>query len=481
MKYRSTTFVPVKATHLATRTVLYNSLLVAGPELLEQSIFTPQRDGEVIRFVEHFDPSWRKSHLGMGRHLSLPPFQTKGVGVTIPSLSHEFGEAAGNLGLADAIKSFILANLLDASLPAGCVYPVSVQQRMGQDEKHLGVLTRLQDGPRLSAIGPTIMEDEKRELLFYLREKFRSDDFRGIQKQVMASYASLAYLTGLTNATPDNLLLDGRCVDEESIFWPDYLGKLALYLEVHWENGDEGNWAKARVRSSSFSEAESAIKNTLRAFTYLLGPEVLSEDDAFNAFYEHLEMMTEEVSLTSIWKQKLPTENLSMWMKEKEADGWEVTKSEGYGDNLFGVNLTRPLAARKDLGDQFNRIQRTTLQSQVQKLLNLAGNFSSPLDASSLSDALFTWIGWTAYYVPVRSDGEGRPVPNRMSASSFWEETFRKWPALVGEKIRLHAWNGTGEISLRPGQEPQGDIIPVFFEVENHHFHAMKTIITSQK
>jgi hypothetical protein len=192
-------------------------------------------------------------------------------------------------------------------------------------------------------------------------------------------------------------------------------------------------------------------------------------------------MMTNEVSLSSVWEQKLPAENLSAWIRQREAEGWKVTKTERYGNNLFGINLTRLLSATPDLGDRFNRLQRTTLHSQVQKILKLAENFPSPIDANSLSDVLFTWIGRTAYYVPVKSDDGGRPVPNRMSASAFWEETFRRSPGLMEKNVRLHAWNGNEEVQLLPGQEPSGEILPMYFEVGGRHFAARKTIIIAQK
>jgi hypothetical protein len=453
-------------------------LEIPDAQFLEKMIFTPDPDGDLKLWVELFHPVWQRPQAGSGRHLSIPPLQMKGVGTTLPQDSDDYGAFKGTLGLSDAIRSFILSCLIDSSIFTGSVLPVSVQQQKGDARKHFGIYSRFLDFPRLAGIGPDLDAAEKNELIEALKQNFPGSTLSGIQKQIIASHAAMVFLTGVTNATADNLLLDGRCIDEETLDWPDRYGELSLHLEILWEAGSEWNWEKGKLRTSSFSQAATAIDNSLRAFSFLMDKkDVITREEAKEIFYQHLLALSDDPSLVEIWRQDLRSEDLSAWMKNLLSSDWEVVGKKDCGNKIFSVKLTKKLRTANNLAMAFNGPERSLLNLQVQKFHKLTLDPSSAIDPASYSRLIFTWIGRSAFVLPVRSDKNGNPVPNEMSWQEFWDFTLRKWPGLSGESVGLCAWDGQNEIILTRDRAPRNNIIPLYLTSGSHLIHSYKTII----
>lgn len=157
---------------------------------------------------------------GAGRHVLLKNAQLKSIGRNVLCVNEDYFHSWGGMVIQDALKAYVTAYYIDsrAKLPA---------------LKHLGMFTYesklagvtcaviLRDAQtfRLGQLFPNTLNDgEKVVVRMHLEDFFKSTDPHKMLDAIMDNYLH-GYSIGIRYEalSPDNLLIDGRWIDTESV------------------------------------------------------------------------------------------------------------------------------------------------------------------------------------------------------------------------------------------------------------------------
>lgn len=157
---------------------------------------------------------------GAGRHVLLKNAQLKSIGRNVTCINEDYFHSWGGMVIRDALKAYVTAHYIDERCKLKSL-------------KHLGMFTYkdkiknvqcaviLRDAQtfRLSQLYPnTLSESEKVIVKNHLHQFFGTDDPIMMIKTIMDNYIH-GFSVGISYeaVSPDNLLIDGRWIDTESV------------------------------------------------------------------------------------------------------------------------------------------------------------------------------------------------------------------------------------------------------------------------
>lgn len=444
-----------------------------------------------LLLTELFSPIWERT-LGGARNLLIGGVQMKGCGLTLPVPSYNFINGSGVYGLAMALKAFIYAGLMDSSLPLGSNRAIAVQWApWGSDVNPLGIYLRELRLPRMIQVGPELSQEDLQNIREEIRSQSGTDSAREFLEIFTAQLAAMVSLGGRSNFSPDNVLINGQFIDEETWYWPKDLRSIRLSFEFE---GDEmvADWKESTFSSSTFLLLRNSIHHVHKYSRFLYPPEsVPSVSEIEDMFFSSLGKVLPGENLRPVWgkglelSQKFHPGAFQVWLRELESAGWSF-EVEHFKNNCFGLNLMKPRSESPSLGiaQDFNSQPRTDFWKVAIKLSKLS---PSETDPDEVTNSLQRLIGTSGFVLPKRFlRGKGM-VENRFELEEFMALTYEKWPQLKKLSVDLTVWDGKGELVLpqfSPATRLSGDCIPLYFTVslgqKTHILPALKTILTGK-
>lgn len=254
--------------------------------------------GCVLGAVELFNRRWCIS-LGSSRGVSLSRYTLKGVGITLPTWSLDHRDASGVLERPYGIFSFMVSHIMDSVLPLGAVRAAGV---LFLKKQNTAILIREACAPRLSQVFFDQNLMEKKKLRLYLENTFSTNCPKAMLKRVIEQLATCYFLGGGGVGAPDNILIDGKIIDEEDWVIPSASSNVVCW-RVNFKSQKASNpielLEEGEYLDSSFSLLSSCLKAFIETYQEIFEIE-LSYRDAYDCFVNELDSLGG--SLGEKWK-----------------------------------------------------------------------------------------------------------------------------------------------------------------------------------
>ncbi|MFL5784782.1 MAG: hypothetical protein ACJ76H_09250 [Bacteriovoracaceae bacterium] len=438
-----------------------------------------------VILTEIFSPTWGYL-LGSSRGLLIGNVQMKGCGISLPPPGFKFTHGSGIFSLGLSIKSFIFSGLMDSTVPLGSNQAIAAQRApWGDSASPLGIYLRVMKVPRIIQVGPELGPEGLSYVRSMIESELKVNTARKYLELYTAQLGSMVALSGAANCTPDNLLINGQFIDEESWFWPKDLGSKKFSFEFECEPG-KLDWKTASFRTSTFLRMKGALE-TLHKFAELIygAHETPDFDEVSEMFSSHVNGFIPDWE--AAWPKGLTlsenfrTEDFLSWQKALELDGW-TSESEFYKDQGAAIHFSKPRISSEDLAGKFNSRARPDFTNYAVKLSKLP----EQIEATDLSNNIQKLIGSSGFILPLRFLPRKGLVKNVLSVGEFLELSYKRWPALKGNRIDMIVWDGTSERTLSditPLTKLDRNCVPLSFEVhsngKSYALACLKTILTA--
>ncbi len=385
--------------------------------------------GLFIGMTELFHPHWDTVNIGSSRNALLSEIQIKGCGRTLPvnNLLHTF--SSGTSLISQSVHSFLIAQILDTTLPLGAL-PAHAVFLDPESEDGKSLYLRTADSVRMAQIPGQPVPSEILHMRSILQKIHPGCSPSEIVSRVMAQYASNAFLGGILQSTPDNLLLDGRPIDEEDWHWPRKLGQLAIDISFEFDGDIPNdtspqnlNWERVRNVTTTFSVFRKSIRLFLEGLGRVIQHEV-SQSSAEEKFHHHLKSLWSKFgiapeSFTRLWEEG------SRIQDGKSAELW-ISKYSPEWHYRFGTSMPKrkyffilspsPIEETNALTDR----NYGAAFGAYQKLGVLKDN------SFQLSRKLLSVAARASHWLPLTVDLRGDTVPNLKSLEGWWTEEMRR-------------------------------------------------------
>jgi hypothetical protein len=439
-----------------------------------------------VILTEIFSPTWGYL-VGSSRGLLIGNVQMKGAGISLPPPGFKFIHGSGIFSLGLALKSFIFSGLMDSTVPLGSNHAIAVQRApWGDSESPLGIYLREMKVPRIIQVGPELGDEGLSYVRSLIESELKVNSAGKYLELYTAQLGSMVALSGAANCTPDNLLINGQFIDEESWFWPKDLGSKKFSFEFECEPGNL-DWKTAKLRTSTFLRMKDALQ-TLHKFAELIygSQETPGFDEVNRMFSSHVNGIIPDWE--GAWPEGLAvsesfrTEEFLSWLKALELDGWS-TEYEFYKDGNAAIHFSKPRMTSEDLAGKFNSRARPDFTNYSVKLSKLP----QQIEATDLSNNIQKLIGSSGFILPLRFISGRGLVKNALSMKEFLELSYKKWPALKGMRVDMVVWDGTSELTLSDVSlqtKLDRSCVPLSFEAhsngKSYALACLKTILTTE-
>lgn len=161
------------------------------------------------------------SNIGAGRHVLLKNIHLKGIGRNSLSIQEEFSHSWGGMMIKDALKSILIDQYAQkrSSLGTLKIFGAFIYDQLQTNGVPYCVLVRDSKSYRLAQLNPMFLSlEEKEKIKVFLYDHFKSTDPSVMLFKIVDHYIH-SYRSGIKykSISPDNLLIDGRWIDTESI------------------------------------------------------------------------------------------------------------------------------------------------------------------------------------------------------------------------------------------------------------------------
>ncbi len=442
-----------------------------------------------LLLTEIFSPSWDRT-LGGARNLLIGGIQMKGCGLTLPPPVYNHVNGSGVCALSLALKAFIFSGLMDSTIPLGSNRSISVQWvHWGSENRPLGIYLRELKVLRMIQVGPELSQEEVSNLREEINSQLGINSAREFFELITSQLAAMVVIGVRANCSPDNILINGHFLDEETWFWPKDLGSMRIYFES--EGQGSFDWEKeVNFSTSTFLLLRNAIYHVHKFAQFIFNPkEFPPVSDVEEMFHSHIRVAIPEWDPRTLWKEGLElsenftTEKFRAWLKNLENDGWSH-EVEHFKDKGFGLNLTKPRTKSSGLAERFNSQGRPDFWKIAVKLSKLDSEKTDPED---LNNMLQRFIGASGFVLPFRFVRGQGIVKNTFGLSEFLGLTFEKWPQLKDKIMDLTVWDGNTEViypEVKSTTKLVNDCVPLSFTVRGFGdkdcvLPCLKTILRS--
>ena len=458
------------------------------PKFSEAEDFESFVKSKHLLLAEIFSPTWDRT-LGSSRNLLVGGVQMKGCGLTLPAPAYHYVNSSGVYGLSFALKAFIYSGLMDTTVPLGSNRSISVQSvDWGSEKNPLGIYLRELKVLRIIQVGSELTQEELAEVREDLRSQLGISSARELFELFTAQLAAMVAIGGRANCSPDNILINGQFMDEETWFWPENLGNITLYFESEGNGGLE--WEKTNFATSTFLLLRNSLHHIHKFANILFEnkdvPHVKVIEDLF---IFHMKEIISGWNPEVMWKEGLDlsenytTEKFQTWLKHLETQGWSYD-IEHFKDKGFGINLKKNRGHEPGLAGDFNRLARPDFWKIAVKLSKLSPENDDPEELNNMLQRL---VGASGFVLPNRFVKGRGLVKNTLGVSEFLDMTFEKWPLLKNKKMDLTVWDGHTETVISDFTRSSvltATCVPLYFSVRGlgeklHVLPCMKTILTS--
>ncbi len=173
---------------------------------------------------------------GSSRHALGTNYQFKGIGRNPLAHAEDYYHSWGGYVSRDALRSLLCDKIISERTKLGCVRTDALfkYEESFIDKTPLVLAVREANCYRLSQIIPSfISESEKNILLSSLFERFKTKNLESILNQVIEHYVH-AFSCGVVHRSisQENLTLDGRFIDTDSVEFSEEIGPCPLYIKL---------------------------------------------------------------------------------------------------------------------------------------------------------------------------------------------------------------------------------------------------------
>lgn len=418
-----------------TNTLKDISLRVSGlPNTSDEIFFKKSFHGKILGMCELFNKEWNTHNIGSARNALLSKLQYKGVGRTLPVNSFDHLMASGKLSLSEAVHSFIISQLCLVTFPLASL-PIQAVYMEGNSDSNDSFIVRSNDAIRVAQISDRLDSDELTYLLLHLQQYFPGSSTKVIIEKIMAQYAAISFLGSEFTSSADNLLLNGKILDEESWIWPQELGELRMVVTCRMKDDLKGmsqiDWDKVYDVKSSFEILDQAVQKLLKAFNHL-GLETPSLTDSRKMFLNHL------TALFSINRELSKNQIEDLWSRSLELSSMNAAELKRWAENLKGKGFKFNFSETKRKGHYLleitsahyraSELRPSRYSKRFEKLQKMG---SLKTDLSQKNASIFSLISRNAHLLPYRSDEiNGTPVPNQTKISIWWQAEMERLEAI---------------------------------------------------
>ncbi len=448
-------------------------------ESLNPKTYSDSLIGSKIAVTELFDPQWKTLNIGSARNVLLKHVQIKGVGRTLPTnnLHHIFN--SGRMSFLEATHSFIMSQLGNIMLPLGTLRAHGVLIDPEGDEC---LYVRAADGIRIAQIPFHPSNEELLRLRKSCESLHPGSAPDGITRRCLAQYASQFFLGLSYGSSPDNLILDGRILDEEGWDLRTNLGQLTVSFDIfhQGEKSDfkpeailEYQWSDAFKVKNSIGSAVRSIDSLLKALRIVYPSMTLTQDDASEFFVDYLCTLNSEHQ--TVEERKL-REIFKRGSRLDEKDSLGAVDFIKFLLELGFTGLIKPLRfnGRSQLrlfspaaGSRQGSIgfhEYTNSLHQLHQDGFLASN------SLKFTNDILMKIALKASPLNVFPDVDGYPITNTLPLTKWWEVEQKRMQE-VGTTKLFHFRTRSGKIQstdlfVSKGRiEINEDIEPLFMEL----------------
>lgn len=207
---------------------------------------------KTLLLVEKFSHPDAIAHLGSSRHALLGNIQIKGVGRNMLVSRLDYVHSWGGMFEIEAYFSYLVSNFLDRQLPYGACATFKVDQLPSGSFQILRNANGYRVSQFSSQMDPREIQVLKKSIvdpLFHLKKnayQFAYSTFCNIY-----NYSMIA----------ENILLDGRVIDCESIYTPPSLSFFSFYLDLCIKGEKKPKINKENLNQWSYLEKVFSQKN----------------------------------------------------------------------------------------------------------------------------------------------------------------------------------------------------------------------------
>lgn len=174
--------------------------------------------------------------LGSSRHVLLQDIQLKGVGRNNLCIDQDFYHSWGGLVFRDALKGYLSSLVANRKTKLGCLSILGLfnYAEVPPGSPPLTLVVRESNSFRLCQIDPSFLTDTDIRVV----KSFLTDSFPGLGPQQMLDkiidHYIHAYSVGVVHRSPnsENLLIDGRWIDTESIDFKTDSSALYPFIKI---------------------------------------------------------------------------------------------------------------------------------------------------------------------------------------------------------------------------------------------------------
>ncbi len=182
-----------------------------APYTNQSSDFDKALNGKFVAVSELYSNMFTQS-LGGCRTFLLPFYNFKGTGNHLPPWSFDHFDSSGITENVCAIYSFFISKIMNNVLPLGVQPVTAVLYRPDLD---VSIVVRRHDVPRFSQVFIDISEKEREKIKNHIFNFHQTRNLNFIVDNILQQVACGICLSSSGIGSLDNMLVDGRLLDEE--------------------------------------------------------------------------------------------------------------------------------------------------------------------------------------------------------------------------------------------------------------------------